>query len=90
MRLSVRCPCGCDTGEVAEKLRPLAPQVGMTSPSPQLQRRTYTVTEAAHVLGISRSTAYELVASGELPAVRLGRRWVVPMRAVDDLVEPKV
>jgi excisionase family DNA binding protein len=30
------------------------------------------------VLGISRALAYELVARGELPSIRLGRRVVVP------------
>jgi excisionase family DNA binding protein len=46
----------------------------------------YTVSEAAAVLGISRSHAYELVARGELSHVRLGRRVVVPKRAVVELL----
>ena len=37
----------------------------------------YTVAEAAEVLGIGRSTAYDLVLLGELDAVRVGRRWLV-------------
>ena len=37
-----------------------------------------TVSEAAQVLRISRNLAYELVARGELPAVRLGRVIRVP------------
>ena len=37
---------------------------------------TFTVSEAARVLGISRTTAYECVRTGELRAVRLGRRLV--------------
>ncbi len=40
-------------------------------------RLVYTVVEAAELLGIGRSTAYELVARGELATVRLGRRVVV-------------
>jgi excisionase family DNA binding protein len=37
-----------------------------------------TVTEAAELLGISRSLAYEAARSGELPGViRIGRRVVV-------------
>ena len=40
-------------------------------------RLVYTVTEAAEPLGIGRSTAYELVARGDLVTVRLGRRVVV-------------
>ena len=46
-----------------------------------------TVVEAAKVLGISRSLAYQLAASGELPTVRLGRRLVVPRRALERLLE---
>jgi excisionase family DNA binding protein len=45
------------------------------------------VEEAAAVLGISRALAYELVARGELPCLRLGRRIVVPRRALLALVE---
>jgi excisionase family DNA binding protein len=47
------------------------------------RRLTVTVTAAAELLGISRSLAYELVASGELPSVRLGRRIVIPVAAIE-------
>lgn len=52
-------------------------------------RVTYTVTEAAGVLGISRALAYELVARGDLPAIRLGRRIVVPAPALRALLEER-
>ena len=45
-----------------------------------------SVGEAARLLGISRAHAYELVARGELAHIRLGRRVVVPRRAIDDLI----
>lgn len=51
-----------------------------------MERSTMTVEEAARVLGISRSSAYECVRRGELRAVRLGRRLVVPRLAVDQLL----
>lgn len=54
---------------------------------PILSRATMTVTEAAAVLGISRSTAYELARAGTLPALRLGRRLVVPTHALEELLE---
>ena len=38
----------------------------------------YTVRQAAARLGISPGLAYELIRAGEIPAKRLGRRWVVP------------
>ncbi len=50
-------------------------------------RLTLTVEEAARLLGISRALGYELVARGELPSIRLGRRIVVPRRALEALLE---
>jgi excisionase family DNA binding protein len=43
-----------------------------------MERLTYTVSEVAELLGISRSKAYDLVAAGLLPIVPLpGRRKLV-------------
>ena len=50
-------------------------------------RLTLSVDEAAALLGISRALAYELIARRELPSLRLGRRVVVPRRALEQLVE---
>jgi excisionase family DNA binding protein len=55
--------------------------------SVERERLTLSVEEAAAALGISRALAYELVARGELPCLRLGRRIVVPRRALLALVE---
>lgn len=52
-----------------------------------LSRKTYTVAEAAVLLGISRAKAYRCVRSGELHALQFGRRIVVPARVIDDLLE---
>jgi excisionase family DNA binding protein len=43
-----------------------------------------TISEAAILLRISRGHAYELARRNELPVIRLGRRIVVPRRALDD------
>ena len=48
---------------------------------------TVTVSEAAALLGISRAHAYDLVARRDLPAIRLGRRVLVPRRALDELLD---
>jgi len=48
---------------------------------------TITVEEAAERLGISRGLAYEMVKRGRLPACRFGRRWVVPVRAFEKLLD---
>jgi excisionase family DNA binding protein len=49
-------------------------------------RLVWTVEEAGRLLGISRAHAYELVARGELPHLRLGRRVVVPKHAIEALL----
>ena len=49
-------------------------------------RLVFTVTEAGELLGISRAFAYELVARGELPVIKLGRRRLVPKIALLALV----
>lgn len=46
---------------------------------------TVSVNEAAALLGVSRSSAYEYVRSGQLPAVRLGRRLLVPLAAIHSI-----
>jgi excisionase family DNA binding protein len=46
-----------------------------------------SVAEAAEMLGISRTLAYELVARDELPALRLGGRIVILMRPLLRLLE---
>ncbi|MCP4224125.1 MAG: helix-turn-helix domain-containing protein [Actinomycetia bacterium] len=48
---------------------------------------TISVTEAAKLLGIGRGTAYECVRTGELPSIKLGRRIVIPRRALDALLD---
>lgn len=50
------------------------------------KKLTLTVEEAAEVIGISRAQAYRCVKRGELRAVQLGRRLVVPLVAVQDLL----
>ena len=45
-----------------------------------------SVPEVAELLGISRAFAYELVARRELPALRLGRRLVVPLHLIEELL----
>jgi excisionase family DNA binding protein len=53
----------------------------------EVGRLTYSVTEAARALGVSRSYCYELVQRGVLPYIALGRRRVIPRKALEDYVE---
>jgi excisionase family DNA binding protein len=50
-------------------------------------RLTYTLSEAARRLGISRALAYEAAHRGELPVCRIGRRMLVPRAALLRLLE---
>jgi excisionase family DNA binding protein len=51
------------------------------------ERLTLTVEETAAVLGISRAFAYEAVQRGDIPAIRIGRRILVPKVALARLLE---
>lgn len=50
---------------------------------------TITVERAGQLLGISRGLAYDLVRRGDIPAVRLGRRLVVPAHAIDEILRDR-
>jgi len=45
-----------------------------------------TVEEAARVLRIGRSSAYEAARTGELPTVRIGRILRVPRSAIEEML----
>lgn len=46
------------------------------------QKVTYTVPEAARLLGISRNSLYDAASRGEIPTLKLGRRLLVPAAAL--------
>ena len=46
-----------------------------------------TVAEVASMMRVSKMTVYRLVHSGELPAVRVGKSFRVPEKAVHDYLE---
>lgn len=46
-----------------------------------------TVAEVAAMMRVSKMTVYRLVHSGELPAVRVGKSFRVPEKAVHDYLE---
>jgi excisionase family DNA binding protein len=50
-------------------------------------RVTITVDEAARLLGISRTTAFQAVRSGELPAIRVRRRILIPVAQLNALLQ---
>jgi excisionase family DNA binding protein len=51
------------------------------------QRLTWTVPEAARLLGISKDSAYEAAHRGELPVRVIGRRLLIPRAALLRLLD---
>ncbi len=51
-----------------------------------MERLTYTVSEAAQIVGISQAAAYRCVKSGEIPSLSLGGRIVIPRKALAELL----
>ena len=52
-----------------------------------MDKLVLTVQETAEALGVSDDLVYELTAQGVLPCLHLGRRRMIPRRAVDLLIE---
>lgn len=56
-------------------------------PTAETPSRTLTVTEAAAILGISRTSAYGCVNAGTIPSIRLGGRIVIPRATFDEMLD---
>lgn len=50
------------------------------------EKLTLTVDETAKCLGIGRNSAYEAIARGEIPVIKVGKRLLVPKAALDFLL----
>jgi len=48
-----------------------------------LPRLALSPEESAEAIGVGRTTIYELLASERIPSIRVGRRRVVPMWAIE-------
>lgn len=62
------------------------------TPTPPIERRTYTVAEAAEMLGVSPSTLRRAGQAGTspVPMVKVNERWVVPRAPLDRLLAGEV
>lgn len=69
---------------------PLNERVGpLQPPQPRLERKTYTVKEAAQVLGVGRHLVYDAIKAGRFNVIKLGlggRRIVIPREAIENLL----
>ncbi len=64
--------------------RPRGNSVTAASHAPKLERLAYKVGDAANVLGISVTAAYELINKGQLRYVRLAKGgMLIPRQAID-------
>lgn len=52
----------------------------------QVTRAAVSPDEAALMVGLSRSRIYQLIGSGELRSIKVGRRRLVPMSAISELL----
>lgn len=69
---------------MTEQAIPHAVPTGIASAIPRL---TLTVSEAAQALGIGETLARELIRTGQLPVLRLGRRVLIARAAIERLLE---
>lgn len=51
-----------------------------------MERKTVTVIEAAKILGIGRSAAYEGARTGQIPTIQIGKRILVPITALERML----
>jgi len=54
------------------------------------RRLCVSVPEAAEMLGMSRNFAYQLVRAGKLPSIRFGKRILIPIAALERMMEQGV
>ena len=54
------------------------------------ERLLYRISEAADILGVSRSTLYRLIASGELATIRVGTAPRIPAKVLERFVDQAV
>lgn len=48
--------------------------------------QTFSVEEAGEILGISRSSAFQAAANGQLPVIRIGKRLLVPRSSLEAIL----
>ncbi len=53
----------------------------------ETKRRTITVEEAAKILGIGRTSMFEAIHRGDIPYLRIGRRIVIPIIALEKILD---
>ena len=52
-----------------------------------MEKQTYSVPEAAKILGLNRNSGYDAVKRGEIPVIKIGKRLLVPKPALHRLLQ---
>lgn len=52
-----------------------------------IDRKAISVEECAKILGLGRSATYEAVRSGQIPRIKIGGRWLIPLVALERMLE---
>ena len=52
-----------------------------------IERKTITIEETAKVLGVGRNKAYEAARRGEIPTIKIGKRILVPLAALERMLQ---
>jgi excisionase family DNA binding protein len=69
--------------------RPSRQPILLPVPTPgALERKAYTIEEAAEVLGIGRNTVLRIISEKRLRTVRCGKRVIIPIQALDEFLAP--
>lgn len=55
-----------------------------------MEKLTYTIMEAAEVLGISKSYAYQMVKEQKIPVLVIGKRKLIPKRQLEQWLQDNI
>ena len=51
-----------------------------------MEKKTLTVEEAAKIMGLGRSAAYQAARNGQLPAIKIGGRYLISKIGLEKLL----
>lgn len=55
-----------------------------------MEKLAYSASEFGELTGLGRNSVYAAIRSGQLPALRVGRRLIIPSGAVNDLLRGRL
>lgn len=56
-------------------------------PKIPIERKAISVPEAAKAIGLSAPNCYALIKAGKMPGKQVGKRWLVPVKALERWLE---